>query len=190
MSASRRRRGYVPSVATQASSGLSELRQALRVSAETVTRFLEMLTGEAVVADVVCQVWEEAGSAGELGVDAGNTVVRRMAVLRGRTTDLPYLCAESRFAPERLPAPVLGRLENSDEPIGRVLAGHEVPFERLPSPGREPFEGLPPSVFGPLASEVVWSRSYQLLVGGRPTFTIHEWFLQAVLNAFVKPPSS
>ena len=52
-----------------------------------------------IFADVVRQYTIQASTGNELGVTVGHPMTHRMAVLRGRTTDLPYLYAESTFLP-------------------------------------------------------------------------------------------
>ena len=81
----------------------SELQRKLLDGPGTVTHFLETLTGERVIADVVRQYPVTAGANNDLEVPTGQAMTHRIAVLRGLITDRPYLYAESTFVQERLP---------------------------------------------------------------------------------------
>jgi chorismate-pyruvate lyase len=157
----------------------TDLQRLLLDTPDTVTHFLEELTGEPLVADVVRQCTMEAGIDNRLGVTAGHAITQRIAVLRGRTSDLRYVYAESMFLPDRLPEPARSRLERTNDPIGRILAAHglELAREALPQPERI---GAEAAVF---ASELVWARAYRLTVGDLPVFAIREWFFRSVLDA-------
>ena len=151
-------------------------------SPDTVTRFLEDLTGDRIVADVVRQYPLIAGPDNALGVPAGHAITHRITVLKGSTTGVPYLYAESTFVPERLREEIWTQLEQSSDPIGRVLVAHGVGFgkEPLSQPGR--VEAHAPSTDIELDSEVVLSRAYRLTIDGQPVFAIREWFLRSVLD--------
>jgi chorismate-pyruvate lyase len=161
----------------------SDLRRMLLDNPGTVTHLLETLTGELIFADVVRQYSIRASSDNGLGVTVGHPMTHRMAVLRGRTTDLPYLYAESRFLPERLPELAQVQLDRTNDPIGRVLVAHGLKTGRqvLPQPGPVGSDAL--SVIAGFSSEVVWSRAYRLIIDELPVFAIREWFLVSVLEA-------
>jgi chorismate-pyruvate lyase len=161
----------------------SDLQQLLLDNPGTVTHLLEKLTGEVIVADVVRQYSIRASTGNGLGVRMGHPMTHRMAVLKGRTTDLPYLYAESTFLPERLPERARAQLDRSNEPIGRVLVAYGLTAgrEMLPQPGPVGAHAL--SIIDGLSSEIVWSRAYRLSIDGLPIFAIREWFLSSVLQA-------
>jgi chorismate-pyruvate lyase len=54
--------------------------------------------------------------------------------------------------------------------------------EALPPPEAPPEAGL--ATAGP--AEVVWARSYRLLIDGAPVFAIREWFFRTVLDALAR----
>jgi chorismate-pyruvate lyase len=152
-------------------------------SSHTVTRFLELLTGEAIVADVVRHLPRTAAAGNALGVSTGRPMTHRIAVLKGATSHEPYLYAESTFVPERLPETAGLQLAGTNDPIGRIVAAHgfRLTREALPRPGRP---RLPPAVTaGDPAAEVVWVRAYLLLLDGLPVFAINEWFFRSVIEA-------
>lgn len=152
-------------------------------SGDTVTHFLETLTGELLVAEVVRQYPVTAGRDNPLGVTAGHAATHRISVLKGRSTDVAYLYAESTFVPERLPHEVRAQLERTSDPIGRVLVAHGLGLQREPLPQRRPVGVHSPSTDVDLASEIVWSRRYRLTIDGQPAFAIGEWFFRSVLDA-------
>jgi chorismate--pyruvate lyase len=168
----------------------SDLRRILLDNSGTVTHLLEALTGELIFADVVRQHSIRASSDNGLGVAVGHPITRRMAVLRGARTDLPYLYAESRFLPERLPEMAQVQLGRTGDPIGRVLVAHSLKAGRqvLPQPGPLGSDAL--NVTAGFRSEVVWSRAYRLIIDERPVFVIREWFFRSVLEAMDREAQS
>ncbi|HEX3839231.1 MAG TPA: hypothetical protein VHU85_00420 [Acidimicrobiales bacterium] len=164
------------------------LQRAVLDTPDTVTRFLEELTGEVVVADVVGQYPVVLGPDNELGAIAGEDATRRIAVLRGSATNLAYLYAETVFLAPRLPETVSLQLEGTHEPIGRILADHGLHPVRAPLAHGEDVGTGPPDPAALLGSEVVWSRGYRLMLDGLPVFVIHEWFLHSVLDALGRQP--
>jgi chorismate-pyruvate lyase len=163
---------------------LADLQRAVLDSPGTVTDFLEMLTGEPLVADVVRQGPVVLGPGNDLEAVPGDAGTHRIAVLRGGTTDRPYVYAETMFVGERLPEPARARLEGTTDPIGRVLVAHGLHPDRESLAGSEEAMGQAPRAVAALGSDVVWSRAYRLRIDGQPVFAIHEWFLHAVLDAF------
>jgi chorismate-pyruvate lyase len=152
-------------------------------SPDTVTHFLENLTGELVVAEVVRQYSVMAGNDDALGVATGQAMTHRISVLKGLNSEVPYLYAESTFVPERLPEEVSAQLERTSDPIGRVLVAHGLGMKREPLPQPEGVGPDVPSTDVEFASDIVWSRAYRLTIDGQPVFAIHEWFLRSVLDA-------
>ena len=169
-------------------SGSSEiLERAVLEDSGTVTHFLEALTGEPLVADVVWQGPSLADADNELGVIRGHSLTHRIAILKGSTSDLRYLYAESSFVPERLADPVRTRLESTSDPIGRVLGTQGMRLIRQPlittDATVDATVGHRLSMLSGLVAEIVWSRRYLLTVDGLPLFKIQEWFLRPVLDA-------
>jgi chorismate-pyruvate lyase len=150
-----------------------DLQRLLRDSPDSVTHLLEKLTGEPVPA--------ESGSG--LAVEPGGAVTRRVAVLKGRLTQVAYLSAETMFVPERLPPSARTQLGSTSDPIGSVLAAHGMTVTREDLP--EPAQGAPPSVHagGGCDADIVWARSYRLRHDGAAVFAIREWFFRSVLDA-------
>jgi chorismate-pyruvate lyase len=166
-------------------SGPVDLQRWLRDSPGTVTQLLEALTGDALSAEVIAQGPAQRGADvvvdGALTPSIGQQLTRRVALLRGSPSGLPYVYAESAFVPDRLPGPVRRRLADTSDPIGRILVAHALPMarEELPPPDPPPAD----AVVTAGAAEIVWARAYRLLVDGAPVFAIREWFLGTVLDA-------
>ncbi len=146
---------------------------------DTVTQTLETFTGERVTAEVVCELSLTAASDNLLGVFSGVPLMYRYAVLRGRTTGRPYVRARSLYAPDRLADVVRLRLEQTSDPIGRILVDEGARFKK---------ESLPWSAqLAQLAdgdrpgADVVWNRAYRLFVDDCPAFVIYECFLVTVM---------
>lgn len=170
------------------------LQRALDDSQLTVTRFLETLVGEEVIAEVVHQSDDGTDTGDYLSVTGGEPLIHRFAVLKGRSTERPYLWAESIYAPSRLPEAVCAELAGTSEPIGRVLTRHGLRLDRTPLSSPDHTEKPPPDVVTQSQFDLVWSRSYRLEVGGIATFAIHEWWLRSVLEVLDRtspgaPPS-
>jgi chorismate-pyruvate lyase len=175
--------------------GSPSLPHLLRDNPDTVTHLLEELTGEPLVADVVRQFSRPAEAGNTLGVGAGQTMTHRIAVLKGGVTAVPYVYAESAFAPGRLPDVARLQLEETSDPIGRILAAHGLAYVREEStasgPGTPQALDLMDSGAGggagasgaSGASAIVWSRAYVLRIDGLPVFAIAEWFLRSVEQA-------
>ena len=163
---------------------LAELQRAVIDSPGTVTDFLERLTGEPLVADVVRQGPVVLGPGNDLEAVSGDAATHRIAVLKGGTTDQPYVYAETMFVGERLPEPARSQLEGTTDPIGRVLVAHGLHPDRESLAITEEAVGQAPAAVAALGSDIVWSRAYRLRIDGQPVFAIHEWFLRSVLDAF------
>jgi chorismate-pyruvate lyase len=180
---SRRPNAHEGEAARLIDSDLAMLKRQLQESTNTVTEFLQELFGEVIVADVVRQHSIVASTDNDLNVAPGEAVIHRIAVLKGSRTRRSFLLAESLFAPDRLPGPVRSKLAEQVEPIGRVLIAHDMRLAREPLAQPEPFDERNIYSEVDLASDVVWSRAYRLMMPGKPVFVIREWFLQPVLEA-------
>jgi chorismate-pyruvate lyase len=165
------------------SSQPTDLQQALEGGPNTVTQVLEQLTGESIVAEVTCQCTIAAESDNALDLPMGQPIMRRIAVLKGGTSQQPYLYADSVFVPERLPRRVRARLERTSDPIGRVLVAHGFTLAREALPPPEQPNPPPAVTWRGLAAEIIWARAYVLLLNDVPVFAIQEWFFRSVLEA-------
>jgi chorismate-pyruvate lyase len=170
-------------VPPERSSQPADLQRVLGDGPTTVTEVLEQLTGESIVAEVARQDTIAAASDNALALPTGQPITRRIALLKGATSQEPYLYAESIFVPERLPSDVRTRLEQTSDPIGRILGAHGFHLEReaLPAPAQP--DPSPSVAWRGGAAEIVWARSYVLRLNGLSVFAIDEWFFRSVLEA-------
>ena len=160
----------------------SELVAVLAHHRGSVTELLQQLADEPVDADVQAQWSSPAGSDNPLALEAGAEMMHRTVLLRGRNTARAYVYAESTIAPARIPPPVRRRLEQSRDPIGRVLSEHLLTVERELLPGPASAEHADTSLAPELAAAPL-SRRYRILLGTHPTFAVNEWFLQPVADS-------
>jgi chorismate--pyruvate lyase len=159
-----------------------DLERILLGGPDTVTHILETLTGESLSAEVICQDLAPADPGNALAVTVGRSLTRRTAVLRGRPSGVPYLYAESAFVSERLPDGARHQLEQTSDPIGRVLVAHGLPLTRDPLVRPDqPYPAAAVTAGGQMG--IVWARAYRLKVDGAPVFAIREWFFRSVLDA-------
>lgn len=153
---------------------------ALDRSHVTVTQFIEDLVLEQIFADKIEHSELEALAGNPFNVEAHTPLCRRVAVLRGRQTWHTYVEALTLMVLDRLPDPVVRRLQATDEPIGRVLTEQGLVAVRRDLAAVR----LTPTLQAP--TDVLFTRRYSLDVGGRPAMFVTEWFL-ADLAPFLTP---
>jgi len=167
--------------------GAADLSAALEASGGTVTRFLEELAGEAVDADILAQETEPAGPDNGLGLHPGAELLRREVLLTGRATGRRFVYAESAIAAERLPGSLRRRLEQSREPIGRVLTDQAIGIRRTALDGSVVARSTDRRVEA-LIRDAPLSRRYLIVSGGDPVIVVKEWFLPVVAEALASLP--
>lgn len=160
----------------------AELAAAVRGLPGTVTEYLEALAGEPVDAEVMSQRHARAPAENVFGLAAGAGLVRRTALLKGRSSGRAFVYAGSTMAVERLPAAVLRRLEASREPIGRVLVDQGLQLTREPVGGPPDPSPEGARVVAALGGCVL-SRRYRIVVGEEIAIDVSEWFLRAAGEA-------
>lgn len=111
-----------------------------------------------------------------LEAPAQTEVVARQVLLRGRYSGTIYTYAVSLLMPERLPQDILQGLRVEPSGIGRVLLNSQIENRReILWYGHEVIEELPPVVQSCTGSEFI-SRTYRIIVNGKPTMLINEKF--------------
>jgi chorismate--pyruvate lyase len=156
--------------------GFAELAATVEALPGTVTELLERLAGEAVDAEVLSQRRTPAPVDNGFGLVAGAELVSRSVLLTGRGSGRAFVYACSTIAADRLPAAALRRLEETREPLGRVLTdlGVEARREPVPGPPTPPPDGVR------LLSELggaAMARRYRIASGGTVAVDVSEWFL-------------
>ena len=149
----------------------------------TATEFLEDLVREEIYADKLVQVETTAASPNRLSLEDGHPLTRRVTFLRGRRTSHTYLYAETLLVTSRLPWMTTRRLATSSDPIGRVIVEQGLTVARanlapIPRPLERP---LPKDVLA-----FIYTREYQIEIGGLPVMEISEWFLPSLEDFLVR----
>lgn len=156
---------------------LSLLQRILLTTDGTVSRILEQYVGEPVVVVKLRQALVPATTAiAELGVEAGETVLTRDVLLRGRDTRRNLVHAESVLCPGHLGAPLVNRLLASSVPIGELFRQYRLEtFREILASGEEG-AGWLSKYFGTEPSACLAFRTYRIVSGGRPVALITERF--------------
>ncbi len=161
----------------------SELQVALDKSSGTLTNLLEQLVGESIDAEAYHHDIIQASTANDLRVVEGEPLLHRAANLRGRTSGVSYVYAESVIVTSRLPKGFSIRLETSVDPIGRILdeLGIAVTREDLVEP--DGFVVPRPGAAARIGDYLL-ARTYRIDSDQIPLMVITEWFLET-LNPFL-----
>jgi chorismate-pyruvate lyase len=160
----------------------------LRRNQGSLTALLERLAREPVDAEIRAQSRGQAPGGDPLGLAAGSELMQRAVLLRGRVTGRDYVYAETSIAPARIPTSVRQRLEETRDPIGRVLNDHRLVVGREPLPEPATASHTDASTAAMLTA-AVFSRRYRILLGTVPAFTVDEWFLGAAADVLGSPPN-
>ncbi|MGH9080560.1 MAG: chorismate--pyruvate lyase family protein [Acidimicrobiales bacterium] len=159
----------------------------LRRNPGSVTDLLERVAGEPVDAAILAQCLSPASAGERVDLAGGNEVLHRAVLLRGRVTGRDYVYAETSIVPARIPPSVRHRLEQTRDPIGRVLSDHRLAVGREAMPG--PARALQAdSSIAPLLAAAVLTRRYRILLDAVPAFVIDEWFLETVAEVLGDNP--
>jgi len=143
----------------------------------TVTHILEAYAGETMEVVKLLQVSDVSkdGDA-DLLLDAGEKVLRRRVVLRGRLSRTNFLYAEAVVVLGRVQPSFLDRLAGTDKPIGVLLAEDRTEtFREILHVGREP-AGSCGAHFGVDTTDELLSRTYRIVVRQQPVILITERF--------------
>jgi chorismate-pyruvate lyase len=167
--------------------GAHDLAATLPSESGTVTEFLEHLAGEPIDADVVSQHTGPADHDDSLGLPPHRVLLRRAVVLTGRVTRRRFVYAESAIAADRLPLLIRRRLENSNDPIGRILLDHHLQIRREDLAGPVTPSDIDDDIAALLRASAL-SRRYRLVVGGSAAMVVSEWFLPAAAHALATQP--
>ena len=164
---------------------MSTVPRALLSADGTTTELLERGAAEPVEAMKLRHVLEPADRvvAGALSLAMGAPVLGRTVVLRGITSERPFLYADAAIAVERLDDRFLDDLWTTSEPIGRLLAEHGIATCReILTVGCEP-AGSPARHLGIRPSDPIFVRTYRITNGGRRVMLITERIPVGVLPA-------
>jgi chorismate-pyruvate lyase len=156
---------------------LTRLQQLLLGTDGTVTHLLSVFAGEPIDVVKLAQVFDRATPSDDaLDVAAGDRVLRRQVLLRGRESGTDFLHADAVVVPARVDAAVLDGLLATDEPIGRLLATNRVEtFREILSVGQAPAGPCGRHFRIPETADVVF-RTYRIVTMGLPAMLITERF--------------
>ena len=156
---------------------LNPLERALLVIDGTVTRFLEAYRMEPIEVVNLGQTEESLNKDHKwLELPQGHTVVSRRVLLKGRHSGRVYASAASLVDPKRVEEAVKDKLDDMPKGLGRMLlSGRTEQYRELLWYGKEPLTGLP-SEMRTLSSEYCLTRTYRIIMQGKPAMMITEWF--------------
>lgn len=143
----------------------------------TVVRFLEGCFDEPICTASLEQVsTAPLPTDSELELIGDETILRRKTLLQGSRTGHNYVYAEASVVLERVEPELKEALLSTSEPIGRLLVANRVEtFRELVRAGWMPAGPLGEH-FGLDSGDELLSRSYRIIVGGRPAMLITEHF--------------
>lgn len=156
---------------------LTPFQRALLVIDGTVTKFVEAYTLEPIE---VVRLDEKNQSLSKahpvLDLPAGEPVRTRQVLLQGRYSATVYAYAASVLALGRLPADLLCSLESKGGNLGRAILESQIENRReLLWDGRERFHDVPEPIRS-LMGEAYLTRTYRIVVAGKPIVVINEKF--------------
>ena len=149
----------------------------------TLTRALEACYLEKIRVVILKQlqvpVLEDCNA---MEVSAGQEVLQRMVLLQGTLTMRNYVYASSVIILHRLRAGVQARILEGSTPLGEILADSRVETAReMLSCGEEKAGHLRP-LLGLDPDATLISRTYQMIVGGRPAILVEEKFPKTLFS--------
>jgi chorismate-pyruvate lyase len=142
-----------------------------------MTRILEAYAEEPVrVLKLSQSIVSYDARATDLGVAAGERLLRRVVVLRGGVTGRPFIHADAVLVLDRLPPTVRDGLVSTDKPIGRLLAEARVEtFREMLESGRVEAQEWSAHFEIPATADLLY-RTYRIVTGHRPAMLITERF--------------
>lgn len=143
----------------------------------TVTHLLEAYAGEPMEVVKLLQEFETLDEPHpELELGAGDEVLRRRVVLRGRHSGHTMLYAEALVAVSRVEPRFLDALLVTEKPLGTILAERRTEtFREILRVSPEP-AGAIGGHFGVDADDSVIARTYRIVTGAQPVIVVTEKF--------------
>ena len=156
---------------------LNPFQRALMVIDGTVTKFIEAYMMEPIDIVRISQEEQRLEESHEwLEAPAGTLAISREVLLRGKYSHRIYAYAISILAYDRLSSSVKKGLEVDGGGLGRILRSDKLEtYREIMWYGRERFKELPEHI-RELTHDDFLSRTYRILVGGRPIMVINEKF--------------
>ncbi len=146
----------------------------------TLTHILEAYAAEPVyLVKLSHALVSEPTHRAELGLDATERALRRIILLRGTKSDAAFVYADSVVMLDRLPAAVATGLLQTDMPMGKLLFSCRAETLREILVMDEERDDRVAAHFGIGAWDPIVSRTYQIVLEGRPIARITEKFPKA-----------
>lgn len=154
----------------------------------TVTHIVEAYAGEPVyLVKLFHGFVTDPADRAKVGLDAGERALRRKILLRGTDSHVTFVYADSVVMLDRLPPGVADGLLSSETPIGKLLyACQAETFREITAMWEEHDEHIA-ALFDVDADATLVSRTYKIVMEGRPFAWITEKFPK---SAFAGPPPS
>ncbi|CKN58551.1 chorismate-pyruvate lyase [Mycobacterium tuberculosis] len=153
----------------------------------TLTRVLNIVADDEVIVQIVKQrihdVSPKLSEFEQLGQVGVGRVLQRYIILKGRNSEHLFVAAESLIAIDRLPAAIITRLTQTNDPLGEVMAASHI--ETFKEEAKVWVGDLP----GWLAlhgyqnpQKRAVARRYRVISGGQPIMVVTEHFLRSVFR--------
>ncbi len=143
----------------------------------TLTHILEAYACEPVYLVKLLQALvDDPARRAAVGLEGGERALRRIILLRGAKSDTPFVYADSVVLLDRLPPPVRDGLLETDTPIGKLLYSCRAETLREITAMAEEHAPEVAAHFGVSAAQAVLSRTYRVVLAGRPVAHITEKF--------------
>ncbi len=166
---------------------IRELNRDLRIliaTNGTLTRILNVVADEEIAVQFIKQKIHHVGAEiPECEQLPSGRILQRQTLLKGQSSQNPYVAAESLIAIDVLPPTILTSLTKTDRPIGEVIAADRLEtFKEAASvwigelPGWLALAGYCDSRANRIA------RRYRIISGGRPVIIITEYFLRSLFQ--------
>jgi chorismate--pyruvate lyase len=148
----------------------------------TLTRMLSIVAND----DIALQIIDQkpiAPSAPESKQLPSGRILQRDILLRGQTSGIPYVAAESLLAIDLLPSSMVTALTKTDRTLGEVMvaSGLET-FKEAATVWRGALPGWVATTGYQDSRSDTLSRRYRVIIGGQPAIIITEHFLQNVFS--------
>ena len=158
---------------------LSPVQKMLLGTDGSVTRLLEVVTGEPVEIETTAQeiIAADEAIADELNVDVGDLVNYRVVKLKNSGTCETLIYAVSYTPLKRLDQGFKDDLMRADMPIGSILKKHKIESRRdITETLVVPADSTHSKIFNVFKEEPMLSRNYKVIRHGEPLISITETF--------------
>lgn len=153
----------------------------------TLTRVLNIVADDEVIVQIVKQrihdVSPKLSEFEQLGQVGVGRVLQRYIILKGRNSEHLFVAAESLIAIDRLPAAIITRLTQTNDPLGEVMAASHIETFKEEAkvwvgdlPGWLALHGYQNS------RKRAVTRRYRVISGGQPIMVVTEHFLRSVFR--------